>query len=228
MTDIGKEIDAVLNRQADLIDIKIQEDRDLTEDEQNEYDRLEARADRLSEAEKQKASHAGRSAYWSERTTQGIRPGEGAGSSVEGSTVSVGWDREASKPYRNFGEQMLAIRQASELGASQQPDKRLIFIRDAANRERRALGLGGTVDNDGGFLVQKDFAAGIHHDLHATGTLLGQVQNVPLSGNANSLDIKAVDETSRATGSRWGGVQTYWEAEAASATKSKPQFRNLS
>lgn len=36
-----------------------------------------------------------------------------------------------------------------------------------------------------------------------------------------------MDEDSRANGSRWGGVQTYWEAEADEHTGSKPKFRQM-
>ena len=41
------------------------------------------------------------------------------------------------------------------------------------------------------------------------------------------MKINAVDEDSRANGSRWGGVQTYWEGEADELTGSKPKFRQL-
>ena len=36
-----------------------------------------------------------------------------------------------------------------------------------------------------------------------------------------------MDEDSRANGSRWGGVQTYWEGEADELTGSKPKIRQL-
>jgi len=39
--------------------------------------------------------------------------------------------------------------------------------------------------------------------------------------------LPAPDETSRATGSRWGGVQSYWIDEAAEKTASKPKFRQM-
>jgi hypothetical protein len=33
------------------------------------------------------------------------------------------------------------------------------------------------------------------------------VRTIPISANSDGLDLVAVNETSRATGSRWGGVQ---------------------
>ena len=48
-----------------------------------------------------------------------------------------------------------------------------------------------------------------------------------MSGPANSIKINGIDESSRANGSRWGGIQMYWEEEAAEKTKSKPKFRQI-
>ncbi|NIO06966.1 MAG: phage major capsid protein, partial [Deltaproteobacteria bacterium] len=42
-----------------------------------------------------------------------------------------------------------------------------------------------------------------------------------------TLKLNAFNETSRATGSRLGGVQGYWAAEAGEKTASKPDFRQL-
>ena len=41
------------------------------------------------------------------------------------------------------------------------------------------------------------------------------------------MKIKAVDEDSRANGSRWGGVQCYFENEADQIAASKPKFRTM-
>ena len=41
------------------------------------------------------------------------------------------------------------------------------------------------------------------------------------------MTYNVVAETSRADGSRWGGIQGYWGAEAATKTASKPTFRQL-
>src|SRR5581483_3815265 len=57
------------------------------------------------------------------------------------------------------------------------------------------------------------------------GQILSRVQKLTLSTSANSIKIPAVDETSRATGSRWGGVQSYWVGEGNTATTTKPKFR---
>ena len=81
--------------------------------------------------------------------------------------------------------------------------------------------------SDGGFLVQQDFVTELLKRTYETGILASRVKKIPISTNANSLKINAVDEESRANGSRWGGVQTYWEAEADELTASKPKFRQM-
>jgi HK97 family phage major capsid protein len=48
-----------------------------------------------------------------------------------------------------------------------------------------------------------------------------------VSGNANGVKVNAVNETSRADGSRWGGVLAYWKAEAAAKTPTRPAFRQI-
>jgi HK97 family phage major capsid protein len=52
------------------------------------------------------------------------------------------------------------------------------------------------------------------------------VRRIQISGNANSIKINGVDETSRAS-TRSGGILAYWADEAAEKTKSKPKFRKI-
>jgi HK97 family phage major capsid protein len=77
----------------------------------------------------------------------------------------------------------------------------------------------------GGFLVQTDFATAIFARAYDMGQILSRVQHLGISTNSNSMKIPGVDETSRATGSRWGGVQSYWVAEGNAPTATKPKFR---
>lgn len=95
------------------------------------------------------------------------------------------------------------------------------------NRLMRAPTGAGEVDPSGaGFLVQTDFANTVLTRIYDTGEVAQRVMRLPpLSGN--SIKIPAIDETSRANGSRFGGVQAYWVAEGASITGSKPKFRQI-
>jgi len=118
--------------------------------------------------------------------------------------------------FVSFGEQMAAIMRAGLPGG--QVDPRLF---------NAATGLSETVPSDGGFLVQSDFTSELLKEIFATGILASRCRRIQLSGNSNSIKINGVDETSRATGSRGGGITGYWADEAAEKTASKPKFRKI-
>jgi len=96
-----------------------------------------------------------------------------------------------------------------------------------AQLQAAAQGAGEKIGSDGGFMVQTDIAAGILQNVFTGGALLNAVRKINLGENSNGVTMRAVDETSRATGSRWGGVQAYWVDEGTAPTASKPKFRKL-
>jgi len=127
--------------------------------------------------------------------------------------------RTPSGPFKSFGQQLQAVAQAARPG--QRADERLFQIRNAAT------GLNEGIGSEGGFLLQGDFSSEILQDSFNEGLLAKRCRRQPISANSNSIKIPGVDETSRATGSRFGGVQGYWLDEAAEKQKSKPKFRQI-
>jgi HK97 family phage major capsid protein len=119
--------------------------------------------------------------------------------------------------FDSLGEMLQAVRTAAFQPHSVDP--RLI--------NRAASGAAGAVPSDGGFLVDSDFSGEVLKKVHMAGQLAQRVRRVPISANSNGLRINAIDETSRATGSRNGGVQVYWAAEAGTTTAKKPKFRRI-
>ena len=89
----------------------------------------------------------------------------------------------------------------------------------------KAQGLNEGIPSQGGFLVTPDIAEGIMQNMWGTGRVLSQFNPINVSGNG--LTLRAIDETSRAAGSRMGGVQGYWLNEGGEKTASYPQFRNI-
>jgi HK97 family phage major capsid protein len=89
----------------------------------------------------------------------------------------------------------------------------------------KATGLNEAIPSQGGFLVQQDIAQGILDNMWGIGSVLSVFNPINVSGNG--LKLRAVDETSRAAGSRMGGVTGYWLAEAAQVSSSKPTFRTI-
>lgn len=125
--------------------------------------------------------------------------------------------KDTEKRFSSFGEQLMAAYRAAMPGGK--VDERL--------STRAASGLNETTPSDGGFLVQQDFVTELLKRTYETGILASKVKKIPISTNANGMKINAIDEDSRANGSRWGGVQTYWEGEADEITASKPKFRQM-
>ncbi|GAB6174500.1 hypothetical protein JCM15765_39780 [Paradesulfitobacterium aromaticivorans] len=121
------------------------------------------------------------------------------------------------KKFSTFGEQLRAVVEAAKPGGS--IDSRLSI--------RAASGLNESVGSDGGFLVEEDFTKELLKRTYDTGILASKCNKIPLSTAANSMKINGIDETSRKNGSRWGGIQAYWEGEADALAGSKPKFRQM-
>lgn len=133
------------------------------------------------------------------------------GTQVEGRVINP------VKEFRTFGEQMAAVVRA---GRSGEIDPRLLNLRAISGHNE-------TVPSEGGFLVQQDFASEILQRSYEMGQILSRCRRIPLSANSNGIKIPAIDETSRATGSRWGGVRVYRLPEGGDKTGSKTKFRTM-
>jgi len=120
-------------------------------------------------------------------------------------------------PFGTFGEQLRAVARACAPGG--RVDERLHQVANSAGLEE------GT-PSDGGYLVQSDFSEQLLNKAIGE-SLASRCNRIPISAGANSIKLPGVDETSRANGSRWGGVQSYWEGEGQQFTGSRPKFRNI-
>lgn len=131
-------------------------------------------------------------------------------------TPAVGEPGSDKAPgFKNFGEQLAAVAKA-QMSSGLDRDNRLV---------RAPTGAGEVGPETGGFLVQTDFSSAIFARAYELGQVLSRTQKLTISSNANGIKIPAIDETSRATGSRWGGVQSYWVGEGDTVTSTKPKFR---
>ncbi|MDD5353003.1 MAG: phage major capsid protein [Candidatus Omnitrophica bacterium] len=122
-----------------------------------------------------------------------------------------------SRGFKTFGHFLQAVIRSNPSGYM---DPRLRVEERAS-----ASGLNESTPSEGGFLVDKDVAADLITSVHETAKLYNKVKWVPISEGKNGLKMKGIDETSRADGSRWGGIRGYWADEAALFTKSAPKFR---
>lgn len=133
----------------------------------------------------------------------------------------VGGNAQASKnvadqPWKNAGEFFKAVKIAAQYPA--RTDPRLLPLKDAT-------GMSEGVPAEGGYLVLPQFASGILERMYTNGNILSRVAQDPVTGN--SMTYNAVDETSRAPGSHYGGITGYWVGEGSSITGSKPKWRQI-
>jgi HK97 family phage major capsid protein len=136
--------------------------------------------------------------------------------------VTVPRDQRLSSitgPFSNMGDFLIAVRDAGIPGG--QVDPRLHQIRAAAT------GLNETVPSEGGYLLQPSMSSEILQNAFNEGELARRCRRQPIGANANGIKINGLDESSRATGSRYGGVRGYWMDEAGAKTESKPKFRQI-
>jgi HK97 family phage major capsid protein len=122
-------------------------------------------------------------------------------------------------PEWTFGEYLLACRNAAQ-SQGRIIDPRLML-------EMRQTGASEGTPADGGFFVQTQHNTEVLQRAYTQGALWSRCRKITIGPNANGLTMNGVNETSRADGSRSGGVLGYWLAEAGVKTKSKPTFRQI-
>ena len=126
---------------------------------------------------------------------------------------------EADQEFESTGHYFQAVKNAALFPADQ--DIRLRSL------SMKATGLSENVPADGGYLLAPQVAGGIIDRMYDTGQILSRVSSDPIGPNSNSMLYNAVDESSRADGSRWGGVRGYWLEEGGTKTASQPTFRQM-
>lgn len=90
-----------------------------------------------------------------------------------------------------------------------------------------ASGANETTPSDGGFMVGTDFGQTLMTEAFENANIPSKCRNIPISASSNRTSLPALKETSRATGSRYGGVQVFMRHEAASVTATKMELREI-
>lgn len=155
-----------------------------------------------------------------ERTGTPVASYAGDGTQLSGtnySGVTQVHDNREDKPFASMGEQLIAIANASIPNGFADP------------RLFKAEISGASVSNsaDGGFMLRQAYSDALLGRAKEDSPILGMCNTIPIPEGAESIDLPVIDETSRATGSRWGGVRVYRKAEADTVTASKPTFGRL-
>lgn len=129
---------------------------------------------------------------------------------------------EKSWGFKSYGDFLREVRLCPN---SRTPSERLAKVYANETVQKAATGMGELVGSDGGFLVPPQFSTTIFERVYNENNLLAKTDQYTSSSNVMVFPRNA--ETSRATGSRWGGVRAYWVQEGSSLTASAPTFGQL-
>ncbi len=137
-------------------------------------------------------------------------------------TIQVLTD-EGDHTFKSIAEQVIAVRDFTT-SYGRKVDPRLARL---IGSTKAVQGASEGVPSDGGILLEPTLTPAVIKPIHEAGVFSADANKLPVSSNSNSGWINGVDETSRATGSRWGGLRGYRLAEGDTVTKSKPGFRRI-
>lgn len=133
---------------------------------------------------------------------------------------------DMTKKQGFFGAQLQAVRRAAMALKEGRPlsagDHDLLKPMQAA-----ATGLNTDVGSEGGFLVQPERSNVILQRSYTQGQVLSRVNRMPIGAGSNGMTMNAIDETSRADSSRFGGIVSTWVGQGNSVTSGKPKFRPI-
>lgn len=209
---MNKELKKLLAAQNALLNKAIAENRGLTPDEEKENEELETKIENLRKAielqnkvrangdEEEKIEKEEKTPVNDRIFAQPRNGGNGI------------------RPFKNFVEQLKAVKDAASNGIVDERLKRL-----NAEFKNSALGMNESNDSDGGFAVQGDFAGMLMSTAATSGNILPLVDAYEISEASNRVEWNDIDETDVST-TVFGGVQVYWAAEAATVNSSAPKI----
>ena len=117
--------------------------------------------------------------------------------------------------FRSFGEFLNVVALGAARGG--RPDQRLA---------RAPTGLGEVDPTAGGFAVPDLYSEELIGSMYEE-AVLAPLCDRRETDKPNNAQLPAIDEKSRADGSRWGGTLSYWEGEGTAAPSTLPRFKKL-
>lgn len=196
---MNKTLRALMDKKAKLVaeargitDKASAESRDLTAEEQSQFDGIMAQVRSTSDAMDRERD------LISAEAQLGI-------SAAIGVTVTDNIDQDAKRGFKSFGDFAAAVAGAS-IGNGM--DQRLAAAPTTFGNESSGA--------DGGFAIPPEFSNEIWRLSLGEDSLIPLTQNTEVGGNSM---IFPKDETTPWGGS---GIQAYWQSEAQAATQSKP------
>lgn len=136
---------------------------------------------------------------------------------------------DTPRTFNSLGQQLQAIaaanaphgHAAADLSGMPQDQARAMLQEfNAASPSGMSTG----IPSEGGVLVQTDFSADIIRNAFEVARLAPRCFTVPIGPNSDGLEVPFIDEVSRKTGARWGGIQVYRRPEAGAVAASQPKL----
>jgi HK97 family phage major capsid protein len=198
------------------------EGRSMTEEEEEEFERQVARSHELHEEylerfeENRRAAHDAVLAdavttFQGRPTPSDVIRGNAIARVVN---MRDRWEVDKKRGFVSMGDFATSVYSAA---LDSRVDERL-------TRLEAALTVGSGAD--GGWLMPPEFSQLIWNRMNmGQVNLLSMVDSYPITGE--SLTLLANAETSRQTGSRWGGVRAYWVEDGEVKPESSPRVRRL-
>lgn len=128
---------------------------------------------------------------------------------------------EGTWGFNHLGEYAAEVRKSRGGVPSEKLNKHL----NSELVKKSATSMGELVGSDGGFMVPPTFSDKIFERVYENNDLLKKTDNYTVTGN--TMVFPRNNESSRANGSRWGGVRAYWLEEGSTGTITKPGFGQL-
>jgi len=156
-----------------------------------------------------------------ERTATPVASFQGDGTPISSTTNGVTrvHDNREDKPFASMGDFLQSVAGAASAPfTGGQVDPRLYAA---------ASGASTGVPEDGGFLVRTDWSTALLEAAMTESVLAPMCRSINIGADSDGVELPYIKETSRANGSRFGGVQVYWKGEADTVTATKPELGEM-
>jgi len=195
-----QEREGLIKQQEAILNALEKDKRNMTVDEKSTFDNLDAKIGEIEET-------IDRSKMFQDRV-----------SSLDETYKEYKPNNEPAKKendFANFGEMLVAVASAAREGRIDSRLQTPHTIRNAA------AGASANVPADGGLLISPTKSNEIINKIYEGGAIVNACSKFEVGEYSDSFEVPYVEETSRANGSRWGGLQAYREGEVDTPTSTK-------
>lgn len=226
--DLNREIAETAKKRSDVGVAALTESRPLTKEEKASFVELGTKLEELRGN--------------LEDTAMMLTAAEEANAAEKATTVKAVVDPDAEATVKATSKAGLTVGESAEdklmkspsfLGIALHAVRRIVIHEASTDDFKFVKMLGGPtgansdVPSDGGFLIAPERSNTILQRVYDTGALASLVTRQPIGANSNGITLPAIDETSRADGSRYGGVASTWVGQGTAVSAGRPKFRSM-